>query len=103
MSAGGTPFCSPLPRIPLICVCRMNAQNVILTHFSNRYPQMSGNLFNNAEGPTITVAFDHARFRVGDLWKFSRYMSAIEQTVKGTTEEDDEEEQQQILRASTSQ
>jgi ribonuclease Z len=92
----------------------MGAENVILTHFSSRYPHMPSYLVNNANKPsspsspkgvemTIALAFDHARMRVGDLWKIPRYLKAIEQSFADTKEEGDEEEEKDLLAANAEQ
>ncbi|KAI0317320.1 hypothetical protein OF83DRAFT_1083676 [Amylostereum chailletii] len=79
---------------------QMNAKNLILTHFSNRYPHMPDYLAKkNAGGPTVALAFDHARMRVGDLWRMPLYLRAIEKSFQDTSEEGDEEEEQDIMAA----
>ncbi|KAI0037252.1 hypothetical protein K488DRAFT_39600 [Vararia minispora EC-137] len=79
---------------------QMRAQNIILTHFSTRYPKGLGNVVGQrSQGPQIAMALDHCRYRVRDLWKHSRYMAAIEQTIVNTAEEDDEEEERELMLA----
>ena len=69
---------------------RMNAKNILLTHFLARYPKMPpSSYFTQREGPTITLAFDHARIRIGDMKKLSTYLPAIEQSF-GDIQEDEE-------------
>ncbi|KAH9940691.1 hypothetical protein B0H21DRAFT_572283 [Amylocystis lapponica] len=73
---------------------RMNARNILLTHFSARYPRMppdAGAPDPSARSPTVAIAFDHARLRIGDMWKLNTYLPAIERTFADTAEEDDDE------------
>lgn len=65
----------------------MNAANILLTHFSARYPKIppASELFKD-DGPTLALAFDHARIRIGDMYKFSKYLPALEQCI-GDVEE----------------
>ncbi|KAI0305153.1 hypothetical protein B0F90DRAFT_1701754 [Multifurca ochricompacta] len=77
---------------------RMRAQNVLLTHFSSRYPTMPryttctrGDFANDK--PTIALAMDHACIRVGDLWKMAAYFPAIEQSFKDIGDEGEEGEE----------
>ena len=92
----------------------MNAKNLLLTHFSTRYPHMPaylsrpgsparGRKSSGGEGPVVALALDHARVRVGDMWKLRAYLRAIEQSFHDTFEEGDEEEEQQALKASAEQ
>ncbi|KIJ28166.1 hypothetical protein M422DRAFT_235713 [Sphaerobolus stellatus SS14] len=70
---------------------QMCAKNVLLTHFSNRYPKVM-ELTTGKEGrenPTIGVAFDHAVVKLGDLWKLNRYLKAIEQSYDDSEDVDD--------------
>ncbi|KAH9990962.1 hypothetical protein BJV74DRAFT_920412 [Russula compacta] len=88
--------------------CRMRAQNVLLTHFSSRYPTMPRYFasFPKRDGtnhePTIALAMDHACIRVGDLWKMATYFPAIEQSFRDIAEEGDEEEAM-LMQASLTQ
>ncbi|KAI0058634.1 hypothetical protein BV25DRAFT_1212589 [Artomyces pyxidatus] len=87
---------------------QMHAENVLLTHFSSRYPHMPEYLAQPHEdgvaaGPTVALALDHARTRVGDLWKMPLYFRAIEQSFWDTKEEGDEEEEKELLQASAGQ
>ncbi|KAJ8585232.1 hypothetical protein M405DRAFT_773220 [Rhizopogon salebrosus TDB-379] len=60
---------------------RMNAQNILLTHFSARYPKMPPSVYERQPGdPVIALAFDHANIKVGDMWKMGKYARAIEQS-----------------------
>lgn len=74
----------------------MNAENILLTHFSARYPKMPPSL-TEPESPigkqtVIGLAFDHARVRIGDMRKLRAYLPAIEQSFADTIEEGDEDE-----------
>ncbi|KAI0251929.1 hypothetical protein BJV78DRAFT_1207788 [Lactifluus subvellereus] len=70
---------------------RMRAQNVLMTHFSSRYPTMP------------PLAMDHACIRVGDLWKMATYFPAIEQSFRDIADEGDEEEEVALIRANLTQ
>jgi len=77
---------------------RMKAQNILLTHFSARYPQMppSGVPTPNAYGqsskePVLALAFDHAKIAIGDMWKMNLYLPAIEQSFSDIPDEADDE------------
>ena len=84
----------------------MRAQNVLLTHFSSRYPTMPRYFASspkedcNDHQPTIALAMDHACIRVGDLWKMGVYFPAIEQSFKDIVDEGDDEEEVMLMRAS---
>lgn len=117
---------------------RMRAENVLLTHFSSRYPHMpeyisesspvpsrpsspspqtdqltaspsparKGNTpdaersNSNGHNPAVAIALDHARLRVGDMWKMQLYLKAIEKSFWDVREEGDEEEEEAVMRAS---
>ncbi|KAF8639102.1 hypothetical protein AX17_001745 [Amanita inopinata Kibby_2008] len=98
---------------------KMNAEHILLTHFSARYPKMPpsamgtvapdddpvvlepkseqierGNADPRARrrrDPVIAVAFDHLNLTIGDMWKVNHYLPAIEQSFRDTIEEGDEE------------
>jgi len=84
---------------------RMRAQNVLLTHFSSRYPTMP-RYFASPKGddanrrPTIALAMDHACMRVGDMWKMETYVPAIQQSFRDIADEGDEEEEAMLIQAS---
>ncbi|KAG0701177.1 hypothetical protein DFH29DRAFT_831788 [Suillus ampliporus] len=60
---------------------RMNAQNILLTHFSARYPKMPPSISERQAGdPVVAFAFDHANIKIGDMWKMGVYARAIEQS-----------------------
>jgi len=76
----------------------MNAENILLTHFSARYPKMPPSGLAspavNLQGRELVVAlaFDHTNITIGDMWKLKFYMPAVEQSFKDTIEEGDDEE-----------
>jgi hypothetical protein len=72
---------------------RMRAKNVLLTHFSNRFPktpQMATTGPADPTTPTVAVAFDHVTVSIGNLWKLSRYLPAIEQSFIDSEDPEDE-------------
>jgi ribonuclease Z len=81
----------------------MNAENILLTHFSARYPKMppTGVTKPNQieetsqkrlKEPIVALAFDHANFTIGNLWKINYYLPAVEQSFIDTAEEGDEDD-----------
>ncbi|KAH9053195.1 hypothetical protein EDB87DRAFT_1815754 [Lactarius vividus] len=90
---------------------RMRAQNVLLTHFSSRYPTMprylgSPKRVDTDYKPTVALAMDHSCIRVGDLWKMATYIPAIAQSFQDIADEGDEEEEEEaalVLQASLTQ
>ncbi|EEB95113.1 hypothetical protein MPER_05971, partial [Moniliophthora perniciosa FA553] len=83
---------------------KMNAQNVLLTHFSARYPKTPkykvGQEGDAAESNTgfgsfkgvVAFAFDHANMSIGTMWKMNYYLPALESSYKQTVAEDGEDE-----------
>ncbi|KXN86195.1 Zinc phosphodiesterase ELAC protein 2 [Leucoagaricus sp. SymC.cos] len=76
----------------------MNADNVLLTHFSARYPKMPPSILappdeNTTErkDPLVTVALDLAEMDLDNMWKMNLYLPAIEQCFKDSLEEGDED------------
>ncbi|KAH7882444.1 hypothetical protein F5I97DRAFT_1961874 [Phlebopus sp. FC_14] len=61
---------------------RMKARNVLLTHFSGRYPTMPPSAMRKRRNgdPVVALAFDHANIKIGNMWKMNAYMKAIEQS-----------------------
>ena len=61
---------------------RMNVKNVLLTHFSTRFPKTPQMTTASAEATdlTVAIAFDHTTVSFGNLWKLNRYLPAIEQS-----------------------
>jgi hypothetical protein len=92
----------------------MQAENVLLTHFSQRYPKIPVLQSSDAPHPVsktsldslptssslskdivIAVAFDCASIPIGSMWKMSRYTSALERLFSemvDPNEADDKEE-----------
>ncbi|KAH7921559.1 hypothetical protein BV22DRAFT_1038537 [Leucogyrophana mollusca] len=73
----------------------MKAQNILLTHFSARYPKMpppSVLATDGPDDPTLALAFDMANIRIGDMWKMNAYMGAIEQSFIDSPEDGDANE-----------
>jgi ribonuclease Z len=75
----------------------MNAENVLLTHFSARYPKMppSGTLQPpgaiHRREPVLGLAFDQTRIKLCDMHKLGLYLPAIEQNFRDTKEEGDDD------------
>ena len=73
----------------------MNAEHVLLTHFSARYPKMppagitKPRLNSDRKQPTVGLAFDHINLTIGNMWKLNYYLPAVEQSFRDTVEEDD--------------
>lgn len=73
----------------------MHAENILLTHFSARYPQMppSGvpepSTMGSAKEPILALAFDNADITIRDMWKMNFYLPAIEQSFEDTEELED--------------
>ena len=76
----------------------MNAQNILLTHFSARYPKMPPYLANRR--PTseafdtknvIVPAFDHLNLTIGDMWKMQFYLYAINQNFYDSYDQSEED------------
>src|ERR1700722_16272510 len=58
----------------------MNARNVLLTHFSARYPKMPPRILqlSDYDGPTLGLAFDSTRIKITHMRKLNLYLPAIE-------------------------
>ncbi|KAF9269308.1 hypothetical protein L218DRAFT_969838 [Marasmius fiardii PR-910] len=93
---------------------RMKAENILLTHFSNRYPKIpiykldeprptltegsgvdgqqqeveSG--FDPSKG-VVAVAFDHADMKIADMWKINYFLPALESSYAETVVEEGED------------
>lgn len=111
----------------------MRAKNLLLTHFSSRYPHMPDYISDSPapsrppspspsslsqpslpsqpapksparnddeHTPVVAIALDHARLRVGDMWKMQLYLKAVEASFWDGREEGDEEEEEAVRRAS---
>ncbi|KAJ7272678.1 hypothetical protein B0H12DRAFT_1043818 [Mycena haematopus] len=84
----------------------MKAENVLLTHFSARYPRMPPSVGiarpmgeAGMREPVVALAFDHAHLTIGSMWKLNMYLPAIQQTFADTSDEEDEEERKAALAA----
>ena len=66
---------------------RMKAKNLLLTHFSARYPRVPPKTVEKVAG-NLALALDGADMRIGDLWKMAIYQPAIEHAVDETAEAD---------------
>lgn len=87
----------------------MKAENILLTHFSARYPKMPPHIVTRSDtdlekdpekrNPVVALGFDHVDMTIGTLWKMNRYLPAIEQSFLDTAEEGDEEDEKEALRA----
>jgi ribonuclease Z len=77
---------------------RMNAENILLTHFSARYPKMPPSGLptpstndDSSREPILALAFDHANITIGDMWKMNLYLPAIAQSFNDIDDEGDDE------------
>ncbi|KAH8083328.1 hypothetical protein BXZ70DRAFT_1073609 [Cristinia sonorae] len=77
----------------------MEAQNIMLTHFSARYPKMPPALLSNDYTANVVLAFDHARVRIGDMRKLRAYLPAMEQFYGSVAamDEDPEEDAEMLV------
>ncbi|KAG9016669.1 hypothetical protein FRB90_002586 [Tulasnella sp. 427] len=82
---------------------RMNAKNILLTHFSQRYPKMpeiqAPDVADEALLPSsheprapVAIAFDCAALKLGSLWKMEKYMGAMAKTFEKEPNEEEVEE-----------
>ncbi|KAF7309493.1 hypothetical protein MIND_00320100 [Mycena indigotica] len=89
---------------------RMGAENILLTHFSARYPRLppksrGGIDPSNINGwpgkrePVVALAFDHLHLTLGTVSRLAMYLPVIQQAFAETLEEDDEEETKVALAA----
>lgn len=62
----------------------MNAQYILLTHFSQRYPKVPN--FQDDNG-RIAISFDLMQSTIGDLYKSSKYLKAIKVLYSEDSEE----------------
>ncbi|CAG8471280.1 700_t:CDS:10 [Dentiscutata erythropus] len=54
--------------------CRMNAQSILLTHFSQRYPKIP--VFTDDHGK-VGISFDFMQVSIGELYKLPKYVKAL--------------------------
>lgn len=97
----------------------MNAENLLLTHFSQRYPKIAimnatSSIPANIDpsvaptqspltplhpGPIVGLAFDCASIPIGSMWKLSRYTPALEQLFAEAASDPAEEEDLALVAA----
>ncbi|TFK39749.1 hypothetical protein BDQ12DRAFT_734488 [Crucibulum laeve] len=83
---------------------KMRAENILLTHFSARYPKMPPSIITSPKEakssgrkePIVALAFDHAALTIGSLWKLNYYLPALEQSFRDLAEEGDDEENEAL-------
>ena len=68
----------------------MQAQNVLLTHFSTRHPKMPPGI-SSLENLHVGIAFDHLRVPLNSVWKLAMYQDAIEESFADMRDEEDED------------
>lgn len=80
----------------------MNAKNVLLTHFSARYPKVPPYILRDSSLQRVTPAtyqkdraivpaFDYLNLTIGDMWKMQFYLRPLIQAIREGGEIDDEE------------
>ena len=84
----------------------MDARNVVLTHFSARYPKIITMKDKATDAETegerektpleayrgnVAIAFDHADMKVADMWKIKYYLDALKSSYSQTVVEDGDE------------
>lgn len=76
----------------------MGAKNILLTHFSARYPRIPPTtaLPTSPEAgagkpPNLGLAFDCSRVKIGDMWKLRHYLPAIELSLGDVAKDDDDD------------
>jgi len=72
---------------------RMKAENILLTHFSARYPRTPPSTIIDPNEAPVGLAFDHASMRIGDIWKLNSYLPALEQSFVETKEEGEDDDE----------
>ncbi|CUS08180.1 unnamed protein product [Tuber aestivum] len=73
----------------------MGAQNIILTHFSQRYPKLPILSAAEESGLEVLVAFDLCRIRLGDVKRFGTFIPALKELYEEVDEEEKEEEEEE--------
>ncbi|EJD54854.1 hypothetical protein AURDEDRAFT_51696 [Auricularia subglabra TFB-10046 SS5] len=69
---------------------RMKVQNVLLTHFSSRYPKLvRGSKDTGAGGPVVGVAFDGLTVPIGAMRRLNSYLPVLESHFADRLEEED--------------
>lgn len=69
----------------------MNAKNLLLTHFSNRYPKLPviAKDRSGGDGPVVGVAFDFMSVSLGAMKRLNSYLPVLESCFASTIEEED--------------
>ncbi|OBZ77392.1 Zinc phosphodiesterase ELAC protein 2 [Grifola frondosa] len=57
---------------------KMHVQHTLLTHFSARYHKSPHTLTASSQAPILTLAYDLARLRIGDMWKMNIHIVGLE-------------------------
>ncbi|TCD68735.1 hypothetical protein EIP91_009881 [Steccherinum ochraceum] len=82
----------------------MNARNIMLTHFSARYPKMPPAVLqmNDADpNTTIVLAFDHAQVRIADMPKLKAYLPALEKFFGDVASVEEDAEEAAVIEVDT--
>lgn len=72
----------------------MAADNILLTHFSARYPKLppsltrSSDLDIQARKPVVAVGVDLGRYEMRDLGKMAFYLEALEKSIVEVEKDD---------------
>lgn len=72
----------------------MEAEFLILTHFSQRYPKVSTALFNGLSSKNVGVAFDYMSVRLGELDRLSNLLPLMQDVLLTN---DDKETESNVL------
>jgi ribonuclease Z len=77
----------------------MQAENILLTHFSARYPKMPQSEAaqdsldsRNYPTPPFGIAFDHSKIRIREMPKLHAYLPAIGRYFDETAEEQEKDD-----------
>lgn len=76
----------------------MKARNILLTHFSARYPNIPPSVVagHNPGDSTLALAFDHANIKIGEMWKMNAYFKAIQQSFTDLEDENDTMQMEEV-------
>lgn len=82
----------------LMRVRRMKARNILLTHFSARYPNVPPSVVteHSPGDPTVALAFDHANIKISEMWKMNAYIKAIERSFADLEDENDATQREEV-------
>ncbi|TDL24665.1 hypothetical protein BD410DRAFT_745395 [Rickenella mellea] len=70
---------------------RMNAKNILLTHFSARYPKIPPLQETSLDDPTVVLAWEHSRLPLKSMAKFREHLPAMEQIFSSTASENEQD------------